>query len=324
MNATTPSISIVIPNYNGVELLPKTIESALKALTTSGITDYEIIVSDDASTDGSLVLLEQEFPEVVLVKSERNTGFSGNANRGIQRSSKELICLLNSDVHLGTAYFTAQTPLFDSEETFGVMGLIQEQGTFALQDGAKLPSISRWKIESNKNEFSNARIPTLFLSGANALIRSSYLKEIGGFNELFNPYYAEDVDLGIRAWRRGWVLWYQPESHCYHAQSTTINKLPPLHVRTIAKRNKHFLHFLHLPNGFHWVYVLQVSIKAIFQSLFGQRIHRKAVKQFYQALPDLIHERRKFNRGEQKFNLMDLRKWMHKMGEKRQTAANPS
>jgi glycosyltransferase involved in cell wall biosynthesis len=64
MNATTPSISIVIPNYNGVELLPKTIESALKALTTSGITDYEIIVSDDASTDGSLVLLEQEFPEV--------------------------------------------------------------------------------------------------------------------------------------------------------------------------------------------------------------------------------------------------------------------
>jgi len=70
--------------------------------------------------------------------------------------------------------------------------------------------------------------------------------------------------------------------------------------------------------------VLQVSIKAIFQSLFGQRIHRKAVIQFYQALPDLIHERRKFNDGEQKLNLMDLRKRMHKTEEKRQTAANPS
>lgn len=328
MSAKKPSISIVIPNYNGMELLPKTIEHAKSALKSSEITDFEIIVSDDASSDESLALLTQSFPEVILVTSETNTGFAGNINRGIKRSTKELVCLLNSDVHLEEGYFTAQVPLFESSTLFGVMGLIQEQGSMDFQDGAKLPSVSLIKIESNKNDFSERHVlPTLFLSGANALIRTSYLKQLGGFNELFNPYYAEDVDLGIRAWRMGWDLLYQPASHCFHAQSSTINKLPSKHVRTIAKRNKHFLHFLHLPFGFQWVYVLQVTIKAFFQISLGNRIHGKALYLFYRALPDLIKQRNTIqnttNIG-RVLSLVDVRKKILRMREKSQTTTNPS
>lgn len=328
MSATNPSISIVIPNYNGFELLPKTIEYAKIALKSSGLTDFEIIVSDDASTDESLDLLTQSFPEVILVKSEKNTGFAGNINRGINRSTKELICLLNSDVHLQEGYFSAQVPLFENPMVFGVMGLIQEQGSMEAQDGAKLPSVRVLKIESNKNIFSQHQVlPTLFLSGANAFIRASYLKEMGGFNERFNPYYAEDVDLGIRAWRMGWNLLYQPVSQCFHAQSSTINKLPSNYVRIIAKRNKHFLHFLHLPTGFHWVYVIQVTLKALFQIIIGNRVHGKALLSFYRAIPELIKQRKAFKnttRNGRVLSLKEVRKKILQMLEMSQTTANPS
>lgn len=328
MNIKNPSISIVIPNYNGFKLLPETIEHAKNALKSSGLSDFEIIVSDDASTDRSLDLLAQSFPDVILVKSKENSGFAGNVNRGIQRSTKELVCLLNSDVHLQEGYFTAQVPLFENPMVFGVMGLIQEQGTKVFQDGAKLPSVSKVKIDSNKNNFSEHEVlPTLFLSGANALLRASYLKEMGGLNESFNPYYAEDVELGIRAWRMGWTLLYQPASRCFHAQSSTILKLPSDHVRTVAKRNKHFLHFLHLPDGFLWVYVLQVSVKAFFQVMMGNRVHGKALLSFYRAIPALMKQRQAFQNSSingRVLSLMEVRKKILRLMELSQTTANPS
>ena len=205
------SVSIVIPNYNGQHLLVDTITCAYNALDTSGIIDYEIIVSDDASTDDSFHHVTNAFPEIVYVKNEGNTGFAGNMNRGILRATKELVCFLNSDVHLSSGYFSSQLPLFQDEQTFGVMGAIFDKETNEPQDGAKSPRIGLLKIESNKNIFSSTEVlPTLFLSGANALVRRKELLELGGFCELFNPYYSEDVDLGLRAWRNGWSLYFQP------------------------------------------------------------------------------------------------------------------
>lgn len=328
MNQKQPSISIVIPNYNGSDLILKTIESAYNALKTSGVLDFEVIVSDDASTDDSVTRISTSYSEVIVVTHPFNTGFSGSANRGMNKAKKEIICLLNSDVHLGEGYFEKQLPLFQEAKTFGVMGLIKEQGTNLFQDGAKLPALNSFRIDSNKNDFSYESVsPTLFLSGANALVCRKKLKQLGGFNELFNPYYSEDVDLGIRAWRMGWELYFQPESVCYHAQSSTIKKLPNEHVRMIAKRNKHFLHFLHLPRGFHWFYVIRVTFNAALQSMAGKQIYVKALKMFYQNIPVLISQRRKLNESSRMSgvsNLIGIRKNIKALMEKRGTRGNPS
>ncbi len=291
------SVSIVIPNYNGEQILVETISCAYKALDTSGIVDYEIIVSDDASTDESFHQATSIFPELIFIKSDVNTGFAGNMNRGISRATKELVCFLNSDVHLSSGYFSSQLSLFQDEQTFGVMGAILDKQTNEPQDGAKNPHIGLLKIESNKNTFSATQVlPTLFLSGANALVRRKHLLELGGFCELFNPYYSEDVDLGLQAWRNGWSLYFQPASICYHEQSSTIKKLPNNKVKIIAKRNKHFLHFLHLPSGLNWAYLAKALIQSFAHLLVGKTLRLTAFFLVFKEFKSLRLERK--NRGE--------------------------
>lgn len=287
------SVSIVIPNYNGQQLLVETIKCAQEALESSTISDFEIIVSDDASTDDSVNLILHDFPDVILVRSEVNTGFAGNMNRGIKRASKDLVCFLNSDVQLTSSYFTSQLSLFENEQTFGVMGAIYDQETNEPQDGAKNPRIGFLRIESNKNTFSSTDLlPTMFLSGANALVRREYLNQLGGFCELYNPYYSEDVDLGLQAWRRGWKLFFQPLAICHHAQSSTIKKLPNKGVKMIAKRNKHFLHFLHLPPVLNWMYLISVLFNSLGQLLIGNTLHFNAVISVFKNLKKLQKERK--------------------------------
>ena len=287
------SVSIVIPNYNGQHLLVETITCAYNSLVTSGILDYEIIVSDDASTDDSFQQVTSVFPELIYLTSDTNTGFAGNMNRGIRRATKELVCFLNSDVHLSSGYFHSQLPLFQDEQTFGVMGAIFDKETNVPQDGAKSPRIGLLKIEGNKNTFSSTEVlPTLFLSGANALVRRKKLLELGGFCELFNPYYSEDVDLGLRAWRNGWSLYFQPIATCYHEQSSTIKKLPTIKVKTIAKRNKHYLHFLHLPTGLNYVYLVKASVNSFAQLLLGRPLHFQALTLAFKELKTLQLERK--------------------------------
>jgi GT2 family glycosyltransferase len=244
--STYPSISIIIPNYNGSEIIVNTILCAIQALETSHVTDYEIIVSDDASIDDSINVIKANFNDVIIIESDLNTGFAGNTNRGIFKAQKELVFLLNSDVQLTEGYFKPLVPMFTNEKIFGVMGAIKDAETLENQDGAKYPKLFLYNIESNKNVMSEKEIlPTFFLSGANALIRSDYLKKIGGFCELFNPYYSEDVELGIRAWRMGWELYFHPEAICFHETSSTISKIKSEKVQLIAKRNKYIQHSLH-------------------------------------------------------------------------------
>jgi GT2 family glycosyltransferase len=279
---STPSISVVIPNYNGRDILADTIRFAIRALETSQILDYEIIVSDDASVDDSIEVVHNNFQNVIIVRSTVNTGFAGNVNRGVFASNKELILLLNSDVHLTEGYFTSLIPMFSNEKIFGVMGLIKDLKTLENQDGAKSPKLFLYNIESNKNVMrTNQILPTFFLSGANALVRANYLKRIGGLCELFNPYYSEDVELGIRAWRLGWELYFQPEAVCYHELSTTIKKIDSQKVQVIAKRNKYILHYLHLPPGLKMLYLLNVTVNSIFKFFLGKKVHFLALLSFY-------------------------------------------
>lgn len=191
-------ISVVIPNFNGSKIIVETIQCAIHALETSHIHDYEIIVSDDASSDDSIVVIESNFKNVIIAKTIENTGFAGNVNRGISISTKELILLLNSDFHLTEGYFKTLVPLFSNEKTFGVMGAIKDVKTLEYQDCAKYPKIFLYNIESNKNIMSDEHVlPTFFLSGANALIRADYLIKIGIMGCIVNgPGEMADADYG--------------------------------------------------------------------------------------------------------------------------------
>jgi GT2 family glycosyltransferase len=287
------SISVLIPNYNGKKLLEENLPSVYTALHNYPFLFSEIIVSDDASADDSLLFVKQQFPEVKCVSTEVNTGFSGAVNRGISECSGDLILILNSDVQLSATYFDTQISLFEDLEVFGVMGTISSKDGTQIQDTAKYPSFSGGKIGSTLNYRTQEKgsWPTLFLSGANALVRKSYLVQLKGFNEIFNPYYCEDVDLGIRAWRAGWKCLFESTAICYHPNSETIKKQGKEKVRRISRRNKAILHLMHLEGMYLLWYKWMLRLKSVLWQLVGSKKYTQVVEDI-SALKPLIQENR--------------------------------
>jgi GT2 family glycosyltransferase len=265
-----PGISVVIPNYNGKHLLEANIPP-LKMALEKAETDYEIIISDDASIDDSVPFLQKDYPEIRIILKDRNEGFSATVNKGIQAAKKDLVFILNSDVILTENYFLPLFKYFENKDTFGVMGRIISMDSDYIQDGAKYPSVLVSKINSGLNYIpardlpENVFLPSFYLSGANALVDREKLLELGGFDELYSPFYGEDVDLSLRAWRAGWYCYYEHTAICRHPASTTImNYNSRKKIKIISTRNRFFMHYIHLKG---WRLTLW-NIGIVFELLF--------------------------------------------------------
>ena len=220
-------ISVIIPNYNGINLLPVTLPTVILALENSS-RPSEIILADDCSTDASVEYVQQNFPGIKIIQNAVNSGFSVTANRGVAISAYDKILLLNSDVKLSPDYFLHQYKYFDKPDAFGVMGRITGWEDDIMQDGAKYPYFHGAKIKTSGNYILRDKVLmkdglyTIYLSGANAFIDKEKFLLIGGFNEMFSPFYSEDYELSLRAWRLGFTCWFDYESVCRHKVSHTI------------------------------------------------------------------------------------------------------
>lgn len=302
------SITVVIPNYNGEDLLRKNLPFIYSALQSSGIKNYEIIIPDDASKDNSIQFLENNYPDIVIIKNEINVGFSGNTNSGLKKASKDLVFIVNTDVQLTENYFTPLLPYFDIKDTFGVMGRIISLNEKEHQDGAKYPGYSIGNIISTENYYydSDKPIYSFFLSGANSLVCRKKLEQLGYYNELFNPYYSEDADLGFRAWRVGFKLYYEHKAICKHPNSVTIKQESSNKIQFITKRNKMYLHYLHL-NGIELNYYLFfMYFRSFFKKISGNELYYKSYKAFKKDIPKLTKYKEEF---ESKFqNVTSIKK----------------
>ena len=265
------SVSVVIPNYNGKRLLQEYLPSVFAALKHTG-TDSEIIVSDDGSTDDSVKFLKETYPQIKLTLSQNNRGFSCAVNNGLKAAEKELVLLLNSDVKLTEDYFASQWKYFEKPYTFGVMGSIWTEDGKRLMDAAKFPVWKGGQLKTTvnytlKHKSTNPSL-TLFLSGANALVNREKLMKLGGMDERYSPYYMEDVDLSVRAWRMGWKCYYEPDAMCYHKLSETISTHNSSEkVRHVSKRNKFLFHDTHLENGKRLMWKMENALNLCFRWL---------------------------------------------------------
>jgi GT2 family glycosyltransferase len=244
-------ISIVIPNYNGKKLLATYLPHTFAAIKNAGVA-YEVIVVDDGSKDDSVDFIKQEYPQVKLLVNAKNSGFSYTCNQGIAITQYELILLLNSDVKLTPDYFEHQFKYFEADDTFGVMGRIIDMEGDHIQDAARMPKFNGLKLKTDYFYYTDDttdRLYTFYLSGANALIDAAKLKQIGGFYELFSPFYCEDMELSLRAWKLGWKCYYEHQAICRHQISaTTKDYQKPKWIKTTYYRNRFYMHALHL-NG---------------------------------------------------------------------------
>lgn len=294
------SISVVIPNYNGRHLLERNLPSVYEALTNTK-SDFEIIITDDCSTDSSVAFIKQYYPLVRLIINDKNQGFSVSCNKGIALAVKDLTLLLNTDIELNTDFFESQFKYFDLPDTFGVMSKIIGAKDGEIQDTARFFKYSGLKIKANnffyvKDE--NFLTPTAYLSGANALIDTKKIKDIGGFDEIFSPFYCEDFELGIRAWRLGWKCYYDPKSYCIHDHSsTTKNYRTRKWVKAIFFRNRLLVHAIHLSKTRLFFWFLQIIIFDLLFMWLGLKFYfYKSFGMFLNNINNILQSRKKMQK----------------------------
>jgi GT2 family glycosyltransferase len=255
------SISIVLPNYNGRGLLEKNLPSLISAARKY---DHEIIIVDDHSSDGSVQFLEQNYPQITIIKSPVNQGFSSTCNKGIKIACKDLACVANTDVTFTDNYFTNAMKCFTSPDIFAVKGdiinyredfddVINIERTCLLYYKRGFLRFNH-KVEP-QHTFHSSKLNTQFvLLGCCFVCRRDLLQKLKGFDEIYSPFYWEDSDLAQRALKSGYKLVYTEDCKVYHQLSATINTYrSKRHRLLVSNRNKFLFTWRHLSGKINWL-----------------------------------------------------------------------
>lgn len=216
-------ISVIVVNWNRCELL----RQALGSLARQQQAHYEVIVVDNGSTDGSLAMIEREFPEAKLIRNGVNRGFCAANNQGIAAAAGEYIALLNNDAEAEPHWLAALLAVFTDRPEVGMAASkilmasdprrIDKAGHLIWPDGQNR---GRGAGAMDVGQFDRVE-PTLWPDGCAAMYRRAMLDQIGGFDEDFFAY-ADDAELGLRARIAGWQCLYTPFAVVRHHRGATL------------------------------------------------------------------------------------------------------
>ena len=232
--------SVVIPNWNGRDLLEKYLPSVVAALSTNP--NNEIIVVDNASDDGSVEFLRERFPSVRILAPDRNLGFGGGSNAGFQAATNDIVVLLNNDMRVEPGFLAPLLEPFADEQVFAVGCQIFFTDPHKLREETGLTQ-GWWengglRVRHRIDEAVAEPFPCFYPGGGSSAFDRRKFLELGGFDEILAPFYLEDTDLGYMAWKRGWKVLYQPHSIVYHEHRGTIGKrFSPAQIDRVLKKN---------------------------------------------------------------------------------------
>lgn len=226
-------LSIIIVNYNNKDPLLNTLEAIHKNL--KGL-DYEVIVVDNASTDGSVESLKQNYPSVKLVALDYNVGFAKANNEGAKHASGQYLLILNHDTYVPEGAAEKLVELKKSYPEYGVVAplIFNPDNSLQLSWGKDLHFFSeiflkyfsekwyRLQFKLKKGEVSRN---VDWVSGACFLIEREFYERIGGFDENFFIY-IEDADLGKRIRRLGYQIHLTSKAEIIHYLGQSTSKYP--------------------------------------------------------------------------------------------------
>jgi len=240
------AISIVVPNYNGEGLLRENLPSIFAALE-QWCGEYEIIVVDDCSADGSCQLIMEWFPDVRLIRNSKNLGFSRSCNAGFREAHYPLGICINNDVRCEAGFIAPLLKHFDDVTVFAVTPNIlaeregRNQGIVVGLYGKGFIKGGFAPLHAISGEREN-----LYAIGACVAYDLEKFRALDGFAEIYSPYLFEDVDISYRAWKRGWRSIYESGATVFHYSSATIGKARKSSKRTIYFRNRFLFHWINL------------------------------------------------------------------------------
>lgn len=236
----TRAASLVIPNWNGKDLLERFLRSWIAAISNHPAS--EIVIVDNGSTDGSADWIRANYPEVRLLALPQNLGFGGGSNAGFRAAKNDIVVLLNSDMRVERDFLAPLLAGFTDETVFAVSCQIflgdptkrrEETGLTQgwWRDGAL-------RVGHREDPAVNRLFPCFYGGGGSCAFDRRKFFELGGFDHLLAPFYLEDTDLGFQAWKRGWKVLYQPASVAHHEHRGTIGKrFGPDYIESVLQKN---------------------------------------------------------------------------------------
>ena len=288
-------LSVVIVNYNVKYFLEQCLHSLEQAAI--GI-DYEVIVVDNASTDGSTEYITARFPNVKWMACRENNGFSKGNNIAIAQAKGEYILMLNPDTIVTREAIAGCIEFMDNNADTGACGvyMLRTDGTFAPESRRALPTpfVSFCKMSGLSKMFPNSHTfgryymqyldkneanPIEIISGAYMMLRHKTIKKTGALDEDFFMY-GEDIDLSYRILKSGYKNYYLP-LRILHYKGESTNKSTYRYVHTFYRAmqlffKKHYSHYslvVSLPIN------IAIWTRAILAYIGNQFVHRKVTQE---------------------------------------------
>ena len=237
--------TVLIPNYNGIRY----IEACLDSIKAAG--DHKVVIVDNGSCDGSLELIEKNYPEVSLISLPENTGFCNAVNVGLKHVKTPYVFLLNNDTVIKPDTISALEKRMESDDRiFSVQSkILSLADPSIIDDCGDLYCALGWAYARGKGKEAhrfNRPCKVFACCGAAVLYRMSMFDDVGVFDE--NHFaYLEDIDLGYRARILGFKNVFEPESEILHAGSAVSGSRYNRFKVSLAAQNSVYIIYKNMP-----------------------------------------------------------------------------
>ncbi|MFH0864213.1 MAG: glycosyltransferase family 2 protein [Candidatus Gottesmanbacteria bacterium] len=287
--------SIIIPNFNGGELLEKNLPEILK----TGVD--EVIIVDDGSSDNSLERIKkikQESSDNIcnlkIIENNKNLGFASSVNRGVAAAIGDIVILLNTDITPEANFIKPLIDDFQDQNIFAVGCMDKSiEDNYTILRGRGVAKWERGLLVHDRGEIDSS--DTFWVSGGSGAFRRRMWIELGGMDNIYFPFYWEDIDLSYRALKAGYQILFDSRSVVVHQHEEGIikKKYKPLYIKTVSYRNqfifvwKNITDFKMLSSNVFWLpyYLIKSLLTCDFSFYIG-------LLWFLLKLPQVITTRR--------------------------------
>jgi len=231
----TPKVAVVILNWNGIEHL----RLFLPYVVASEWPNLEIVLGDNASTDGSVAFVKKAYPQITIIQNDDNYGFTGGYNKVLAQVDADYYILLNSDVEVPPGWIAPVIELMESDPLIAAAApkikayLQKDHFEHAGAAGGFIDHFGYpfcrgrmfYEIEEDKGQYQQSG-EVFWASGAALFIKKKYWDEAGGFDDRFFAH-MEEIDLCWRLKNRGYKVMYCAQSEVFHVGGGTLNTENP-------------------------------------------------------------------------------------------------
>ena len=234
-SGASSKISLVMPNYNGVEILKQSLPTIF-ATPEFADGSNEVLIVDDGSTDDSVQFIKKHYPQIRILENEKNMQFGHTCNKAVANASNEIVILINNDIMLKEGFLK---PLLQElkDDVFAVTpkmyGWDKQSFVWGMHMGHfKDGYIRLWnECETKNGDRLSQAAPSIFAIGGAMVFRKEDFLWLKGFDDIYKPNCWEDIDISYRAWKRGLRVSYIPESLLYHKDKATLTYERPKEIK---------------------------------------------------------------------------------------------